>query len=202
MDKEVRHRACSRRIFTQDVSVWSRSCLGRVSVLSRRSFGVSVTSRCLGDVLIMFPGGLGCVRCCFSDVSMVFEWFFRPVPVVSQWCFSDVLVMLWWCLGYVLMFVFHGCFGATSEMFKWFFGDVSDVSRCSRHVLVMFWWSSSDVLVMSGACSGDVFVMCGDCVVMFWWYWYWYCMWVMPGFCAVMSLLWCLRDGVAVFWYW
>ena len=44
MDKAAGRRACTGKNFTQDVSVLSRSCLGRVSVLSRS---------CLGLVLVL-----------------------------------------------------------------------------------------------------------------------------------------------------
>ena len=55
MDKAAGRRACTGKKFTQDVSVLSRSCLGRVSVLSLSFFGdVSVLFWCcLGLVSVM-----------------------------------------------------------------------------------------------------------------------------------------------------
>ena len=245
-----------------DALVMFRSCFGFGTVVSQRCFGdVSVMSRCcfgiVGDVLwfynmfSMFPGGLGCVGCCVSDVWVLCGWCFvdvsgecrGEVSVMFQWCLSDGSVMSWWCflwcLGFVsvvcqwcpgfvlssdvsvwlgwcvsdvlvlsrrcfedmsvmsrlcvrnvfivwvmsqcyagaggvslmflwclgdalvmsrwypgyVLFAFHGWFGDIFGMLQWFFGDVS---RCFRHVLVMFWWSLSDVSVMSRACLGDV----------------------------------------------
>ena len=148
------------RLMSRWCLVMSRSCFGFVTVVSQRCFrDVSVMSRCcfgsqwcLGDVLVVFPGGLG-----FVKVGPRFT-------VMSWWCF-------WWCFGYVFLsfmdvsVIAGKCFSVTKE------------SRCFRHVLLMFWWSLSDVLVMSRRVS-----------VMSWW-------------CVVMRL-WCFGDGVVMFWWW
>ena len=59
----------------------------------------------------MFPGGLGCVGCCVSDVWVLWGMSRRrlcDVSMVSQRCFSDVLVL------FFVMSRF--CFGGVSVM--------------------------------------------------------------------------------------
>ena len=60
------------RWYHGDALVMFRSCFGFVTVVSQRCFGdVSVLFRyswIFYNMFSMFPGGLGCVGCCVSDV--------------------------------------------------------------------------------------------------------------------------------------
>ena len=96
MDKAAGRRPCTGNIFTQDVSVLSRSCLGHVSVLSRWCLGhVSVVSRtCLGLVSVLS-------RWCLGHVSVVSRSCLGHVSVMSRSCLGDVSVMSRSCLGHV-----------------------------------------------------------------------------------------------------
>ena len=75
MDKAAGRRACAGKIFTQDVSVVSRSCLGRVSVL---------------------------FWCCFVVFLVVFWGSFSDVLVTSRACFGEISVM---CVDGAVMFM-------------------------------------------------------------------------------------------------
>ena len=88
MDKAAGRRPCTGKIFTQDVSVLSRSCLGLVSVMSRSCLGrVSVMSRsCLGLVSVMS-------RSCLGRVSVMSRSCLGHVSVVSRSCLGHVSVL-------------------------------------------------------------------------------------------------------------
>ena len=102
MDKAAGRRPCTGKIFTQDVSVLSRSCLGLVSVMSRSCLGrVSVMSRsCLGLVSVMSRSCLGRVwvmsRSCLGDVSVMSRSCLGRVSVMSRSClgFSPIAISL------------------------------------------------------------------------------------------------------------
>ena len=108
MDKAAGRRACTGKKFTQDVSVLSRSCLGRVSVLSRS---------CLGLVLVLS-------RCCFGDVSVMSRSCLGRVSVLSLSFFGDVSV-LFWCCFVVFLVVFWGSFSDVLVTSRACFGEVS-----------------------------------------------------------------------------
>ena len=103
MDKAAGRRPCTGKIFTQDVSVLSRSCLGHVSVLSRW---------CLGHVSVVS-------RSCLGLVSVLSRWCLGHVSVVSRSCLGHVSVLSRWCLGHVSV-VSRSCLGHVSVLSRFF----------------------------------------------------------------------------------
>ena len=103
MDKAAGRRACTGKKITQDVSVMSRSCLGRVSVLSLSFFGdVSVLFWCClglhGDVSVMS-------RSCLDVVLVMSRSCLGRVSVLSLSFLDDVSVLFWCCfVGFLVVF--------------------------------------------------------------------------------------------------
>ena len=189
----------------------SRSCLGRVSVLSLSFFG---------DVSVLF-------WCCFVVFLVVFWGSFSDVLVTSRACFGEVSVMCdgsvmfmmmsgWWLavVSLMLQCCFYFC-GDGVLIFCWtlmniLIGFLSKISNSNLNLYIVHLWENQcscgsyvvgwcfkcfDVLVTSRACFGEISVMCVDGAVMFWW-------WVGDGLVLCRWCFCCFGDGVLIVWWW
>ena len=165
-DVPVMFQGCSRgvalmfRSYSSDVPVKFRSCSDDVPVLF---WGVRVLfQRVSGGLLDVFLWcSIGVIAGMFSDVPVVFWWWFKwwywlssDVPwcssddlVMFSWYSSDVPVMFQWCSGDVPV-VFQWCSGL---MFRW----------CPRGVLVTLWsrYGGFPILLLTGYSNGISIVL-------------------------------------------
>ena len=171
VDKAAGRRACTGKIFTQDVSVVSRSCLGVVLVLFCCFFGgvLGIFQWCVGDVSGMFRWSLRnddydddewvMASCCVVDVAVLFYFF------------GDGVLIFWWTLMNILIGFPSKISNSNLNLYivhLW-------ANQCSCGSYVVGWcFKCFDVLVTSRACFGEISVMCVDGAVMFmmmsgWW---------------------------------
>ena len=135
----------------------------------------------------MFPGGLGCVGCCVSDVWVLCGWCFVDVSGMPRWglCDASMMSQRWLpqATGHspqptahspqpqvlVMLFVMsRSCLGRVSVLSRSCLGLVSVLSRsCLGLVSVVSWSCLGLISVVSRCCFGDVSVLFWCCFVVF-----------------------------------